>query len=327
MKMRAWVIEQPGGPEVLSLVERARPEPREGWVLIRIRAFGLNRSEWFTRRGDSPTVEFPRVLGIECVGEVVDAGGLPFAVGQKVAAMMNGMGRAFDGSYAEYTLVPRSCVFALETELPWERLGALPEMLQTTHGSLHTALEIDRASSLLIRGGTSSIGLAALAMAKAAGLQVGTTTRGAGKVEQLKAAGADEVWIDDGELAVQIATHREQPYERVLELIGTTSLLDSLRCVGRGGIVCMTGILGGEWSLSEFHPMGHIPTAVKLTSYSGEAGDITQAQLQNYVGLVERNELVVKTGPVFDFEQLREAHALMDANKAGGKIVIRGASD
>jgi NADPH:quinone reductase-like Zn-dependent oxidoreductase len=258
------------------------------------------------------------------VGEIVDAGGMDLEPGTTVAAIMGGMGRDFDGSYAEYTLVPHECVFAIHTQLPWEKLAALPEMLQTTHGSLHIGLEINRAESLLIRGGTSSIGMAALALAKHAGLKVGTTTRGPGKIDELKAAGADEVWIDEGEISQKISEERAKPYDRVLELIGTTTLLDSLRCVGRGGIVCMTGILGGKWILDDFHPMGDVPTAVKLTSYSGEAADLTPQQLQDYIDLVEEGELEMKTGPVFKFEELVEAHKLMDANQAGGKIVVRG---
>lgn len=322
--MKAWVIREAGGPEQFQFEDVETPQPREGWVLIRIRALGLNRSEWFTRIGDSPTVKFPRVLGIECVGEIVDAGGLDLEPGATVAAIMGGMGRQFDGSYAEYTLVPHECVFSIRTQLPWEKLAALPEMLQTTHGSLYSGLEIDRAESILIRGGTSSIGMAALALAKHAGLIVGTTTRGAGRIAELKAAGADEVWIDDGEIHQKIRKERSKPYDRVLELIGATTLLDSLRCVDRGGIVCMTGILGGKWVLNDFHPMGDIPTAVKLASYSGEAADLTPEQLQSYIDLVEKGELEVKTGPVFEFEELVEAHKLMDANQAGGKIVVRG---
>lgn len=322
--MKAWIIRKAGGPEQFQLEDVETPSPRKGWALIRIRAFGLNRSEWFTRRGDSPTVKFPRVLGIECVGEIVDAGGLDIEPGASVAAIMGGMGRQFDGSYAEYTLVPHECVFSIRTQLPWEKFAALPEMLQTTHGSLYAGLEINRAESLLIRGGTSSIGMAALALAKHAGMKVGTTTRGPGKMDELKAAGADEVWIDDGEIHQKINEERAKPYDRVLELIGTTTLLDSLRCVGRGGIVCMTGILGGKWVLNDFHPMGDIPTAVKLTSYSGEATDLTPKQLQSYIDLIEKGELEVKTGPTFEFEKLVEAHKLMDANQAGGKIVMSG---
>ena len=322
--MKAWIIRKPGGPERFTLEEVDTPAPRKGWTLIRIRAFGLNRSEWFTRNGDSPDVRFPRVLGIECVGEVIDSGGLDLEKGASVAAIMGGMGRDFDGSYAEYTLVPHSCVFPIATRLPWERLAALPEMLQTTHGSLHAGLEIERANSILVRGGTSSIGMAALALAKDAGLHVATTSRSSSKVEMLREAGADEVWIDDGSLAKQVADSGHRPYDRVLELIGTTTLLDSLRCVGAGGIVCMTGILGGQWTLDNFEPMGDIPTGVKLTSYSGGSSDISIDRLQRYVELVEEDKLMIQTGPVFGFDELVQAHELMDENQAGGKIVVLG---
>lgn len=322
--MKAWIIREPGGPKQFALENIDTPRVRSGWALIRIRAFGLNRSEWFTRNGDSPSVRFPRVLGIECVGELVESRGLDLKPGTTVAAIMGGMGRDFDGSYAEYSLVPNVCVFPVETKLPWERFGALPEMLQTAHGSLYEGLEIYRGASLLIRGGTSSIGMAALALAKKAGLRVGTTTRNPSRVDNLRKAGADEVWIDNGEIHKQIAENRTDRYDRVLELIGTTTLLDSLRCVGRGGIVCMTGILGGKWTLDDFKPMEDIPTAVKLSSYSGEASDLSIGQFQEYLRLIEEEIITLETGPVFEFEELIQAHELMDSNEAGGKIVVLG---
>ena len=85
-------------------------------------------------------MRFPRILGIEAVGEVVEAPSGEFAPGDKVATAMGGMGRAFDGGYAEYTLVPASQVQEIESGLDWATLGALPEMVQTAHGSLHTSL-------------------------------------------------------------------------------------------------------------------------------------------------------------------------------------------
>ncbi len=320
--MRAYVISEPGGPEKLELKEVEKPEARPGWVLIKNRAFGLNRSEWFTRRGDSPSVSFPRVLGIECVGEVVDAPDDGLETGQTVAAMMGGMGRQFDGSYAEFVLVPGANVFPLRTNLHWGVLGALPEMLQTVHGSLYTGLEIDRAHTLLVRGATSSIGFAAMALARSAGLEITATTRNPDKSDELIAAGATHVVVDSGSVAGSVREIYPDGIDRVLELVGTTTLLDSLQATRRGGIVCMTGILGGQWTLSEFHPMGDVPTGVKLTSYSGEASDISAEQLQRYVSLVESGKLSLKTGPRFKFEKLQEAHELMDSNRANGKIVI-----
>lgn len=320
--MPAYVINAAGGPQQLLATEMPVPQAGPGEILIRIRAFGLNRSEWFTRRGDSPAVKFPRVLGIECVGEVAAENDSKLAVGQTVCAMMGGMGRDFDGSYAHYTCVPRACVFAIDTQLPWSAFGALPEMLQTTHGSLYTGLEIGRAKTLLIRGGTSSIGYAAIALARAAGLRVTATTRASVKAAALMRAGADDVLIDNGSIADAARQREPDGYDRVLELIGTTTLADSLAATAAGGIVCMTGILGGAWTFAEFRPMDVIPTGVKLTAYSGNASDISVAQLQRYVELVERGELKVNTGPVLPFSRLREGHDLMDANAAAGKIVI-----
>ena len=320
--MAAYIITAPGGPDRLELKVVPRPEPRDGWVLIRNRAFGINRSEWFTRVGQSPSVAFPRVLGIECVGQVVAAPGSSLPVGQCVAAMMGGMGRQFDGSYAEYVLVPQANVFPLNTSLDWKLLGALPEMMQTVHGSLHTGLEIERAKNILIRGATSSIGFAAISLSRAAGLEVTATTRSQAKAAELQAAGATHVIVDDGALAEKARMIYSEGYDRVLELVGTSTLLDSLKTAKRSGIVCMTGILGGSWTVENFQPMGDIPTGVKLTSYSGEAADITRTQLQNYVTLVESGSLTLKLGPSFPFQRLQEAHVMMDENRANGKMVI-----
>lgn len=320
--MKAWRLHTPGGPEAFVLEELSTPQPRPGWVLIKVRAFGLNRSEWFTRIGDSPSVQMPRVLGIECVGTVVAAPGGELHEGQCVAAMMGGMGREFDGSYAEFTSVPVANVFPLETELPWEELGALPEMLQTVHGSLHAGLGARAGETLLIRGGTSSIGLTTLAMAKANGLRVISTSRSEAKFEMLRQAGADEVVVDSGELAGTIRENHPGGVDRVLELVGTATLLDSLQCARPGGVVCMTGILGGQWELPMFRPMGQIPTGVRLTSYSGGASDISRQQLQQYVSMVERGELSIRRGPKWTFDQLPLAHQTMDENQANGKMVV-----
>lgn len=299
------------------------PEAKPGWVRIRVKAFGLNRSEHFTRIGDSPSVKLPRVLGIECVGLVDAAPGSDLKPGQKVAAMMNGMGRQFDGSYAEYTQVPRASVFPLVTELPWAQLGALPEMLQTCNGSLHIGLGVRSGETLLIRGGTSSIGLATLAMARSLGVRVWSTSRSQAKVQMLLDAGAERVLIDAGQLKDAVRELVPAGVDRVLELIGATTLKDSLQCVRPGGVVCMTGILGGQWVVPDFEPMMHLPSGVRLSSYSGGASDISTEQLQRYVSLVESGELQIQTGQVWDFDQLIQAHETMDANRSKGKMVVR----
>ena len=320
--MKAAVIHEPGGPEVLKLEEIPIPQPRAGEVLIQVKAFGLNRSELFTRQGHSPGVRFPRVLGIEAVGIVADAPGNEFAKGDTVATAMGGLGRDINGGYAEYTCVLAKNVQAIKTKLPWETLGAIPEMLQTSWGSLFRSLQLKSGDRLLVRGGTTSVGLAAAAIAKHHGAFVTSTSRRPEHDQLLRSAGADDVFIDDGKIAQQIAKSVHTLYDKVLELIGTTTLEDSLRCAKEHGIVCMTGIVGNKWSFDNFAPMEAIPTAVCLTSYAGENNDFIGTPLQELVDQIVDGSLKIQIGKVFHLDQIVEAHRLMEENKAGGKIVV-----
>ena len=320
--MKAVVIERPGPPGVLTLQERPVPKPETGWVLVKVKAFGINRSELFTRQGHSPSVRFPRILGIEAVGQVVEAPGREFPAGQTVATAMGGMGRQFDGSYAEYTCVPASQVQALETKVDWSTLAALPEMLQTAWGSLHTALQLERGQSILIRGGTTSVGLAAAVLARRHGAAVAVTTRRPEREAMLRKNGADHVFIDNGELANSVRRVFDGGVDRVLELVGTTTLLDSLHAAARHGVVCMTGMVGNKWDFDRFAPMEAIPTTVKLTTYAGEASDFMKTPLQDFVQEIEDGRTVIRIGKVFRLAEIVEAHRCMEENRAQGKIVV-----
>src|SRR2546430_6597346 len=195
--MRAIVLDAPGPPEALRVRERPLPEPRLGWVLIRVKAFGINRSELHTRLGLAQGVTFPRVLGIEATGVVAAAPGGEFEEGQQVVSMVGGMGRTFDGGYAEFTNVPAAQVIPFRSELDWATLGAVPEMLQTAHGSLNVGLGAQRGQTLLIRGGTSSVGMATAILAKDRGLTVPSTTRQPDRVAALEAIGVAHVLLDE----------------------------------------------------------------------------------------------------------------------------------
>lgn len=319
--MKAAVTTRAGSPEVIEYREVRTPVPEEGWALIKIRAAGLNRAELFTRKGQSPGVTFPRIQGIECVGEIEEDPSGTYPVGQKVAAIMGGMGRFIDGGYAEYMIAPLGIVFPFVSELPWKILGAIPEMFQTTSGSLVQALDIAKGESLLIRGGTSSIGMLACQLAKFYGLTVIATTRNAGKKNALIENGADHVLIDDGSVSEKLRELYPNGVDKLLELIGTATLKDSLKCIRQKGLVCMTGILSGEWTLKEFSPMGDIPQLARLTVYMGEAENLNKELLQEFIDAVTIGSIKLNIDRYFKLEQMAEAHVYMESNLGSGKIV------
>jgi NADPH:quinone reductase-like Zn-dependent oxidoreductase len=317
MRVRAAVVEAPGGPEALVLRDLPNPAPRPGWTLVRVRAFGLNRAELMTRRGESgDAVRFPRVLGIEAVGTVdesVDDDAPP--PGTTVASVMGGMGRAFDGGYAEYVLLPTERLMPLETHLDWEVLGALPETFLTARGSLDV-MGLQEGQSLLVRGAGSSVGLAALGLGAAAGLHVIGTTRDPDKADFLRQRGADDVLVDQGRIA-------GADVDGVLDLVGGTALLDALKAVAPGGIVCATGLLGGTWVIDHFEPMGEIPTGVKLTTFGSAVigGERWVEALQEIVDLVEEGRVHANLDRTYPLDEIAAAHAYMEANRATGKVV------
>jgi NADPH:quinone reductase-like Zn-dependent oxidoreductase len=275
-----------------------------------------------TRKGLSPSVLFPRVLGIECVGEVAHDPAGEFKPGQKVAAFMGGMGREFDGSYAEYAVLPKSLLYPFESHLNWKQLGAIPEMFQTVYGSLHLALKIGQGETLLVRGGTSSIGMLATQLAKKSGLTVIATTRKPEKKELLIKNGADQVLIDDGEVAARIKGIYPEGVDKVLELVGTSTLKDSLHCTAPGGTVCMSGMLAEQWSVADFAPMEYIPATVHLTIYDSGQIRVDQQSFQQFIREVEAGLIKLTISRSFTLDEIAAAHHFMESNAAAGKIVV-----
>jgi len=235
---------------------------------------------------------------------------------------MGGMGRAYDGGYAEYTCVPASQVVPFRSDLDWPTLGAIPEMLQTANGSLTVGLDAQPGQSILVRGGTSSVGMATAVLAKQIGMTVLSTTRSHVKAEALEKVGVDHVVIDTGYVATQVRQITSAGVDAALELIGTPTLPDTLRATRVHGVVCFTGMLSNQWTVKEFYPIDYIPRGVRLTAYGGEASDLPATVLQGFIDLIQVGRVSVPIGHIYRLDHIAEAHAAMEAGTTTGKLVV-----
>jgi NADPH:quinone reductase-like Zn-dependent oxidoreductase len=322
--MRAAVCVRAGGPDTLEIRELPVPAVRDGWSLVQVQGAGLNRSELRTRQGHSPSVTFPRVLGIECVGIVAASTDPQLPEGAAVAAVMGEMGRAFDGGYAEYALLPNSLLMPVTTTLPWDVLAALPETYLTARGSLD-ALGVGPGARgrLLIRGGTSSVGLAAASIASGYSVETAATTRRQGRTGALAAAGADYAFVDDGgSLAASVHAIWPEGPDYVLDLVGASTAADSLGLVRRGGTVCVAGSLSG-WLIPDFEPVAMIASGTKLTAFHSNdiKGGAGAALLQQVIREVESGAYRPNVDRVFGLADIVAAHRYMENNQAVGKLV------
>ena len=305
----------------MQLTEIPIPTVREGWVLVKIHAIGLNHSEALLRMFeiDNDYIRKPIVPGIECVGEVADSVSDRFAKGDKVIALMGGMGRSFNGSYAEYALLPEANVFKVQTDLSWVELAAVPETYFTAYGSLTECLLLSAGDVLLVRGATSTVGQAAIQLGKAMGATVIATCRKNSDFERLKAIGADHCYADDGRLAESLP-HNMRP-KKILELIGPATLADSLRCVRQPGYVCNTGILGNVFTVEHFDPIKYIPNGVFLSGFFSNFP--TQHTISAMLKLINEKNIRPLYAKVFTLNEIAQAHTLLEKGGAGGKIVVK----
>ncbi|GAB7545131.1 zinc-binding alcohol dehydrogenase family protein [Cupriavidus sp. CuC1] len=321
--MRAIVLEGFGGLEALVYKEIPKPEPKEGTVVIKIKAFGINHAELHMRRGE--WAEAAPVSGIECVGIVESCPGGEFAVGTKVATMMGGLGRTINGSYAEYTRVQASNVAVIESDLSWAELAAIPQSYATAWTCLFRNLKIQRGQTIVIRGASSAFGLAAVNLAVNAGLTVIGTTVSTSSFEQLKALGVSRCEIERPDLSQHIAERKQ--LDAVLDLVGNSTLLDSLSMVRRDGKVCLAGWLGGLAPIADFNPLLQMPSGVDFTFFGsfvfGTPGfPLSDVPLQAIAADIAAGKYSAKPWRVFRFDEVPEAHRIMEANEAKGKMVV-----
>jgi NADPH:quinone reductase-like Zn-dependent oxidoreductase len=321
--MKAVVLYKTCRPEELTISEIPVPDIKPGWVLIKVKAFGLNRSELMMREyeGNASYIQLPRVPGIECAGEIADQSDSRFKKGQRVVALMGGMGRSFDGSYAEYTMVPSKNVFSVDNYFEWQQLGAIPETYYTAWGSVMDCLQLSPHDTLLVRGGTSSTGLAAIQLAKSIGTTVLASTRSEVKRSFLLKQGADHVLIDNGTLRDQVLSIYPNGVTKILELVGASTLIDSAGLLSHHGIVCVTGILGKKGTLDNFYPIKDLPSGVYLTGFSSNYP--TQAVIIDIFKHLQKHKLKPLISKVFSLDEIGLAHELMENNLANGKLIVR----
>ena len=323
--MRAIIRQQFGGPEQLVIQEVPIPEPQLGQVLIEVKAFGLNHAETYMRRGLWGDVV--NVSGIECVGVVKSDPARKLAPGQKVAAMMGGMGRTISGSYAEYTCVPSSNVVPLKTDLSWDQLAAVPEVYSTAWTCLFGNLDLKAGQRLLVRGATSALGQAAVNIAAYAGAEVIATTRNRERFSKLQSLGTKHTELESPDLSRRIRAAYPGGIDAVLELVGNSTLLDSLATLRRGGKLVLAGFLGGLDPIASFNPLLQLPSGVHFSffgsfAYGTPEFPLNEVPLQTIVDRAAAGIYKTKPARVFPFEQIQEAHRLMDSNQANGKIVM-----
>ncbi len=313
--MKAVVLNGITPAEQVKLTEVPIPQVKPGWVLVKVRAFGMNHSEQVLRLSEieAPYIQKPVIPGIECVGEIADPSDSGWKVDQKVVALMGGMGRSFNGSYAEYALLPVHHVFPVETDLPWDALAAVPETWFTAWGSLFECLQLKPEDTLLIRGATCALGYAAIQIAKALGCRVIATTHREVKLPLLSEA--DEAVLDDG-----ILTGKVHAVTRALDLVGPRYLKDTLTAVEKGGIVCNTGILGGVFTLNGFDPIKDIPNGVYLTGFFSNYP--TQNVINEIFRFLSEKSVTPVYGAQYCFSDIREACIALDSGKVNGKIVL-----
>ena len=326
--MRAIVITEPGGPEVLQIQEVADPVPGDQEVLIAVKAFGVNHAETHMRKGEWP--EATPISGIEAVGTVVTDPSGVLAEGTKVLTIMGGLGRTRNGSYAEYTVAPAANVARIETSLDWTDLAAIPESYATAWLTLHGNLELEAGQLLLVRGATSALGQAAVNIASDLGARVIATTRREDRSALLRSLGAEGVVIESGTIAGEVRKLVPGGADRVLDLVGNSVLRDSLQAVRVKGRVCQAGFLGGLGPVADFLPAFDMPSGVQFSFFgSFEVGNpsypISAIPFQEIVAKAEAGVYQAKPARVFTFDEIADAHRVMEAGKAVGKLVVAGA--
>ena len=322
--MKAVVLEKTCKAKDLKVSQIAIPKVEKDKVLVKVKGFGINRSEIILRdhEADEDYITLPRVPGIECIGEIADPSNSSFEKGDIVACLMGGMGRTFNGSYEEYALIPIKNTFKIQDatleSLSLEEIISIPETYFTAFGSLYECLDLKSTDTLFIRGGTSALGISAIQLAKATGSRIIATSRNEEGIEKLNGLDIDKAIIDDGEIGEKVLKTCPEGVEKILDLIGPSHMKDTMNALKFRGILCVTGILGGVEYIENFDPITDVPNGKYLTGF------FSNYPTQKMFEFIIKNEIKPDIAVVFnDLEDIPKAHMLMESNKAQGKIIFK----
>lgn len=311
--MKAVVVYEAGGVDKLVYQDVPKPQIKEEWSLIKVKGFGINRSEIFTRKGYSPTVKFPRILGIECVGIVEQSE--KFKTGTRIVSIMGEMGREFDGSYAEYVILPNEQIYPIESNLSWEVLAAIPETYYTAYGAFIN-LKIVENDKILVRGASSATGIAFCNLVKSRfpNAKIYGSTQNISKREILLEIGFNEIFEDKG-----YVLQTEMKFDKILELVGPRSIKDSIKHLNRFGIICSAGQLGEQWFLEDFDPIMELKNDIYLTTFY--SGIVDSLRLNEMLNFVNKYNVVASPSKIFRLNEIQEAHRYIESEKGFGKVV------
>ncbi|MGZ3182791.1 MAG: zinc-binding dehydrogenase [Telluria sp.] len=320
--MQAIIIKRPGAPEELELGSCPDPRPTDEQVLVEVKAFGLNQAELHFRSGAwAPAAP---VTGIECAGVVRSDPSGALAPGQPVLALLGGLGRQLNGTYAELVAVPRSNLVSIVARLSWEELAALPVSYGCAWTILHRVLELRGGECVLVRGATSALGRALVRLAGRLGAHVVATTRNPDGLARLRALGAAEAIVDDGRLA----SGREDTLDHAVDLVGTSSIIDTLATLRRGGRACIAGFLGGAAPL-QTQPVFDLPSGRFLTSFAsalalgGRDFPVSEIPFQSLIDDIASGHLASDLARVLPPDAVAEGHQLLERGGVHGKVVVR----
>ncbi|GHB67441.1 NADPH:quinone reductase [Streptomyces viridiviolaceus] len=343
--MKAVVLTAPNGVDALAWSTVPRPEPTPGEALVRVCASSVMSADLPTLDGVSapgpglPGPRFPMIMGNEFVGEVVECPGGELPVGQKVAAGFGGYGFTRDGGQAEYVLARCRDLWPFTSHLPWTTLTALPKAFGSAE-MIKQAIAWQQGDVLLVRGGSTAIGLATAALAKLDGVTTVGTTRNPHKADAMREASFDHVLLDGDDLAARVVELFPDGVGGAVEMLGYPHVVETLKCVKPLGTVCMVGILA-EQAHSRVaaepqnrlapvapSPQWFIPAGVRLTTAMQNGVTVMKVpdpqlnHMQDWADRIAEGRITVPVQAVLPMSRAADAYRLLESSDRIGRIVL-----